>query len=130
MAETSVLNVLLANAILHGWFSAVTPCFRRYYGHEFIYSRLERAKRTLGLDVFFTDPGSPWQRGTVENTIGLIRQFLPKKTDLSGIKKAQIRAIEKILNGRPRKILNYYTPAEILTSKPGKKPRIKTFLFS
>ncbi len=98
-------------------------------GYEFIFSRFVNAKKKLGLEVYFTDPGSPWQRGTVENTIGLIRQFLPKKTNLNKIKKSEIRKIEKILNGRPRKILNFYTPTEILTSKSGKRPKIQQKIF-
>jgi len=65
--------------------------------------------------VYFAHPQSPWERGTNENTNGLIRQFFPKGTDFNTVSRYQIKRAEHLLNTRPRKTLNWHTPYEVLT---------------
>jgi transposase, IS30 family len=68
------------------------------------------------MDVYFCDPGAPWQRGSNENTNGLLRQYFPKGADLSHQSVHQPQAVANELNDRPRKALHWDTPAERLAA--------------
>ncbi|TAI59622.1 IS30 family transposase, partial [Bradyrhizobium sp. Leo170] len=79
-------------------------------GNEF--AEHHRLHQTLGLQTFFCDPHSPWQKGGVENAIGRLRRFLPRKADLNLITAADLRRHVLRLNNTPRKCLDFKTPAE------------------
>jgi transposase, IS30 family len=80
-------------------------------GREF--AAHESIARRLGLDVYFANPYSSWERGTNENTNGLLRQYLPKSRDFATLTPAELSGYTWQLNNRPRKCLNYQTPAEV-----------------
>ena len=68
----------------------------------------------LGIDFYFTHPYCSWEKGTNENTNGLIRQYFPKKTDFNLISQEMLDKVEKELNNRPRSCLKFNSPSEIL----------------
>jgi IS30 family transposase len=73
--------------------------------------------KRLGLGVCFADPSAPWQRGTNENTNGLVRQFFSKGTDFTRVSHREVARVEKRLNERPRRRLNCRTPSEVLAKR-------------
>jgi len=75
----------------------------------------EQTNKLLGTTSYFCNPYHSWGKGSVENTLGLIRCFFPKKTDFGQVSRAELATIEFLLNTRPRKCLNYFTPLEVLT---------------
>lgn len=76
-------------------------------------------KTEYGIQTFFCDPYSPWQKGTVENMNGFIRQYFPKQFDPTTATREQVQLAEHRLNHRPRKVLNYRTPYEVFTQLSG-----------
>lgn len=97
----------------------VPTCLRRSVtfdnGKEF--AEHQQLTRTLGLDVYFALPYRSWQRGTNENTNGLLRQFFPKGTDFTRISHYEVARVETLLNERPRKRLDYRAPNEVIAER-------------
>ncbi|MGH7237154.1 MAG: IS30 family transposase [Candidatus Saccharimonadales bacterium] len=71
----------------------------------------------LGLDVYFADPYCSWQRGTNENTNSLVRRYLPKRTDFTGLTQHELDDIVEEINNRPRKVLAYQTANEVYSEQ-------------
>lgn len=93
-------------------------------GTEF--ARCHRLEKQLGIKLYFADPGCPYQRGTNENTNGLIRQYFPKGTDFRDISHQEVRRVEKLLNNRPRACLGFRTPAKVFFEKnPSRRLRLR-----
>ena len=76
----------------------------------------EKVNEQLGTVSYFCHPYASWEKGTIENTNGLIRRFFPKKTDFSKISQDDVKFVEFLLNNKPRKCLNYLTPNEVFNS--------------
>ena len=75
--------------------------------------QIQSLEAHLGVELYFADPGCPYQRGTNENTNGLIRQYFPKGTEFRDISHHEVRRVEHLLNSRPRACLDFRTPAEV-----------------
>jgi len=73
--------------------------------------------RRVKIDLWFCDPHAPWQRGSNENTSGLLRQFMPKRTDLGNVSQTWLNDVAALMNNRPRKTLGWRTPAEAMAEE-------------
>jgi IS30 family transposase len=96
-------------------------CLRRTMtadnGTEF--ADFKTIEQGLGVKVYFANPHSPWERGLNENTNGILRRWLPKGSDFSKVTNKQLAKIQRMMNNRPRKCLNYRTPLEVVNALPG-----------
>jgi len=98
---------------------AILETLRKYPAYTITYdngsenTEHEKINKELDISSYFCIPYHSWEKGTVENTIGLVRRWLPKKTDLALVSNDKIIALENWLNNRPRKCLNYQTPLEV-----------------
>jgi transposase, IS30 family len=88
-------------------------------GKEFAYHK--NISQALNTDFYFANPYYSWERGLNEHTNGLIRQYIPKKSEFGNISKEEIISIQNQLNHRPRKSLNYKTPFEVFMTEFSKK---------
>jgi len=98
---------------------AITHTITSDNGKEFAYHKEVAA--ALYIDFFFANPYHSWKRGLNEHTNGLIRQYLPKKSEFINVSKEQIIMIQNRLNHRPRKALGYKTPYEVFFSEMSRK---------
>lgn len=113
-AKTSAENV---RAIINGLRSFPQALrFTITYDNGSENAEHERIDRTLGTQSYFCDPYASWQKGSVENGIGLVRDYLPKRTDLTQVDDAELKRIQDELNDRPRKCLGWKTPRQVLSS--------------
>ncbi len=102
----------LFDAIPKKFIQSLTPD----HGREFL--SLEQIQERLGVDIYWPDPYSAEQRGTNENTNGLIREYFPKRKDIDDYTEKDATYCQRQLNQRPKKILNYSTPFEEFYDKP------------
>lgn len=105
---------VVSQAIINRMSSAQLPLHSMTGDNGTEFSEHHRIADQLGIDFYFTHPYSSWEKGTNENTNGLIRQYFPKGTDFGSITESTLSEVETALNNRPRKCLNYKTPKAIL----------------
>ena len=105
------------------------PCKTITNDNGIEFGKYEDLEKKLSVPIYYCHAYTSWERGTVENTNGLIRHFYPKKTDFNKVTDEEIRKMENILNSRPRKIFNFRTPEEIHYAKKRKLIKGKSALY-
>ena len=113
-AETFIHASLNASKVVPDALRKTLTCDN---GKEF--TRFRQLEQRLGFSVYFARPYAAWERGTNENTNGLLREFFPKGTDFHHVSCRNVAKVQRILNNRPRKCLNYRTPSEVFSALPG-----------
>ena len=104
----------VATAIIKRMQDRIVPVFSITGDNGTEFTNHKTIAEKLGIDFYFTHPYSSWEKGTNENTNGLIRQYFPKGTDFNDISESMLKEVEIALNNRPRKCLKYKTPTEVL----------------
>lgn len=116
------IAVPIADRSKESMFTAIQKVVKSFPAHSFLSMTSDRGKEfacykeveALGIPFYFADPYAPWQRGSNENSNGLLREFFPKKTDLASVSAQSLLQALHLLNHRPRKCLQYKTPVEAL----------------
>ena len=108
----------LFSRAIEEWLKPYSSSLKRTITYDNGSENVEHLKtnKKLGTKSYFCNPYHSWEKGAVENAVGLIRRFLPKKTDFATVSSHKIKYIESLLNNRPRKCLNYKTPSEVFNS--------------
>jgi len=109
------LEVAEGAALCHGVRLATT--LPRLNSSSFDNTCHPKLARRLKIDIWFCDPHAPWQRSSNENTNGLLRQFIPKGTDLGDASQTWLNDVAVLMNNRPRKTLGWRTPAEVMADE-------------
>lgn len=112
----SMSSVTVAEAFINKLLPLKDKVFTITSDNGIEFTRHQTIARSLGADFFFADPYSSWQRGTNENTNGLVRQYFPKKSDFTTLTRTDIQHVCDRLNNRPRKTLAFRTPNEVFTN--------------
>ncbi|MGA9867040.1 MAG: IS30 family transposase, partial [Acetobacteraceae bacterium] len=118
LAKPPSRKAALTATRLHRWLSFLPPQLRRALTHDngTEFADHHKPGDALGINIYFCNPHSPWQKGGIENANGRLRRFLPRKADIRQCSPRQIDAIARSYNNTPRKCLGFKTPVELFSS--------------